>query len=103
MEHFVGNYAKVFMGSKFCLAKFVFLCVFFNRFPFVAVSIGFVVNKKVCCKFVPGKMHLSLSEDAYPCPPPIVGCLHVQSTQLRYFEMSYRSVKMILLFPVNQS
>lgn len=25
------------------------VCVFFLRFPFVAVSIGFVVNKKVCC------------------------------------------------------
>ena len=38
----------MFVESKFYLGKFV--CVFFFlRFPLVAVSIGFVVNKKVCC------------------------------------------------------
>ena len=41
-------YEKNFVENKFYLGKFV--CVFFFlRFPFVAVSIGFVVNKKVCC------------------------------------------------------
>lgn len=41
-------YEKKFVENKFYLGKFV--CVFFFlRFPFVAVSIGFVVNKKVCC------------------------------------------------------
>lgn len=36
-----------YINNKFYLGKFVF-CLFL-RFPFVAVSIGFVVNKKVCC------------------------------------------------------
>lgn len=39
--------------EKTCLLKIssilVNLYFFFWRFPFVAVSIGFVVNKKVCC------------------------------------------------------
>lgn len=35
--------------NKVYLGKFLFLCFFSpQRFPFVAVSIGFVVNKEVC-------------------------------------------------------
>ena len=41
-------YENKFVEKKFYLGKFVFF-FFFLRFPFVAVSIGFVVNKKVCC------------------------------------------------------
>ena len=40
-------YENKFVENKFYLGKFVLF--FFLRFPFVAVSIGFVVNKKVCC------------------------------------------------------
>ena len=50
MKNFISNHimekTRLLKISPILVNLYVF---FFLRFPFVAVSIGFVVNKKVCC------------------------------------------------------